>query len=149
MAVIKNESLPVPALLKELIRDGKWSQPPDELVARAFPMIADAMYFFEDDALMLGAEFDYALEKPSLVERFRVYRGSNADVARDLPWLDLDMARVIAINRVPGEDAAIALDYRNDIGNPRVVASAWSTDGAHWVEAYPTFEAMASALQLL
>jgi hypothetical protein len=40
-----------------------------------------------------------------------VVRGSVTGPS-DLPWLDIEQAFNIAVNRRPGDDVAIALDYR-------------------------------------
>jgi hypothetical protein len=69
----------------------------------------------------------------------------------DLPWLDVERAFVVAVNRVPGDDVAIALDYRGYSSDPRVVASDFWTDphqGA-WRIVAPTLGTFAEALGLL
>jgi hypothetical protein len=46
----------------------------------------------------------------------------------DLPWLDVEQAFNIAVNRRLGDDVAIALDHRTDPSDPRVVGSdAWTS----------------------
>jgi hypothetical protein len=86
---------------------------------------------------------------------FHVVRGSVAGPV-DLPWLDVEQAFDIAVNRRPGDDVSIALDYRTDPSDPRVVGSdAWT--GQHqtgqfqyvWREVAPTFSAFAEALGLV
>ena len=72
------------------------------------------------------------------------------------PWLDVEQALNIAVNRRPGDDVAIALDYRTGLSDPRVVGSdAWT--GQHetgqfryvWREVAPAFSVFAEALGLL
>jgi hypothetical protein len=86
---------------------------------------------------------------------FHVVRGSVVGPG-DLPWLDVEQAVNIAVNKRPGDDVAIALDYRTDPSDPRVVGSdAWT--GHHetgrfqyvWREVAPSFSAFAEALGLL
>ena len=44
-----------------------------------------------------------------------------------LPWLDAGLALCIAVDRAPGDEVAIVLDYRGELRAPMVVASdAWS-----------------------
>jgi hypothetical protein len=81
---------------------------------------------------------------------FRVVRGSAVGRPVDEPWLDAERAFVIAVNRWPGDDVAIALDYRTDPADPRVVASDWWTDPRRcaWRIVTPTFSAFTRALGL-
>ena len=65
---------------------------------------------------------------------FRIAHGSAG-----LPWLDPKKAVFIAVNRMPGDDVAIALDYRTGPTTPRVVASRWDDTGSSWFEVAPTF----------
>jgi hypothetical protein len=85
-------------------------------------------------------------------ELFREVRGSVAG-AVELPWLDVELAFLIAVNRVPGDDVAIALDYRGDPSDPRVVASDFWTEPeplrCAWRIVAPTLSAFADALGLL
>src|SRR5262249_60155296 len=80
---------------------------------------------------------------------FHVTRGSVAGPIR-LPWLDAELAVLIAVNRHAGGDVAIALDYRNDARDPAVVASdawTWTYPSAYlWRPVAPTFEAFAAML---
>jgi hypothetical protein len=68
----------------------------------------------------------------------------------ELPWLDPELAVLIAVNRDPGDDIAVALDYRSDAVEPRVVASDFWTDPRHcsWRLVTPTFTGFAAALGL-
>lgn len=61
-----------------------------------------------------------------------------------LPWLDVDKAFLVAVNKHPGDDVAIALDYRTDSIHPRVVASDfWTEPGiCSWREVTSTFSAL-------
>ena len=68
-------------------------------------------------------------------------RGSTSAVPICLPWLDVEMAILVAVNRFPGDDLGIALDYRTDTADPRVVASDWDPGpgGCRWREVAPSF----------
>jgi hypothetical protein len=64
------------------------------------------------------------------------------------PWLDAELAFLIVVNRIPGDDVAIALDYRSDAAAPAVIASdVWTNPSSHlWRPVAPTFEAFATML---
>lgn len=72
------------------------------------------------------------------------------NLADFLPWLDAEQAILIAVNRNPGDDVAIALDYRQDAVDPRIVASHWDKNvkGAPWEEIAPSFSAFVEKLRL-
>ena len=61
---------------------------------------------------------------------FRMACGT-AEEPLQLPWLDALQAVFIAVNRVIGDDLTIALDYRTDPLDPRVVASDWPPGRSH------------------
>jgi hypothetical protein len=68
-----------------------------------------------------------------------------------MSWLDLDQAVFIAECRYAGDDTAIALDYRTDPADPRVVATDLATlDHRHlsWRQVTPTFSEFIDVLQL-
>lgn len=52
-----------------------------------------------------------------------VARGGSQETPVELPWLDVEQAFFIAVNRVPGDDVGLARDYRTDAHDPRVVGS--------------------------
>jgi hypothetical protein len=53
----------------------------------------------------------------------------------------------IAVCRFAGDDTAIALDYRTDAADPRVVASAYDEAlGYRWLEVAPSFSAFVERL---
>jgi hypothetical protein len=70
---------------------------------------------------------------------FRMVHGRTAGRSLDLSWLDLDYAVFLC----GGDEEFIALDYRTDVRDPRVVATDWSLaanqGGVQWREAAPTF----------
>lgn len=52
----------------------------------------------------------------------------------------------IAINRIPGDDIAIALDYRTSMTDPRVIGTEWidgTNCGCFWREISSSFTALA------
>ena len=84
---------------------------------------------------------NFIADDPKLSHVFRMVRGSKSVEPICLPWLDVELAVFVAINRVPGDDLGIALDYRTGAADPRVVASDWQpgAKGCHWREVAPTF----------
>jgi hypothetical protein len=79
---------------------------------------------------------------------FRALRGGRERQSVDLPWLDVEQAVLIAVNRNPGDDVALALDYRTSTADPRVVASDFWTDPRQcpWRTVTPTFTEFVSRL---
>ena len=80
---------------------------------------------------------------------FRLARGSAAAGPVELPWLDVERAVLIAVNRIPGDDVAVALDYRTSGSDPQVVGDFWT--GSHqcaWRTVAPAFSAFTTALNL-
>jgi hypothetical protein len=66
----------------------------------------------------------------------------------ELPWLDVEHAILVAVCRYAGDDTAIALDYRTDPADPRVVGSdIWTIRHQYrWRTIASTFSAFAEAL---
>jgi hypothetical protein len=58
---------------------------------------------------------------------------------------------LIAVNRILGEDVAMALDYRTDAADPQVVASDCWTDPQQcsWRIVTPTFSQLVEILRLV
>lgn len=99
---------------------------------------------------------DGSADDPRGSALFHVIRGSVVGPG-DLPWLDVEQAFNIAVNRRAGDDVAIALDYRTDPSDPRVVGSdTWTSrrqPGGRvqyvWRQVAPSFSVFAQALGLL
>lgn len=123
---------------------GRWRQPSDALLADVVPFLRDPVDFCLTEAQLRFNWCAQLVEFPS----FRLYRG-NKSAERPLPWLDADKQVFIAINRIPGDDVAIALDYRTSFADPHVVASEWSDDGfSNWRKVSSTFSAFFAAVRL-
>ena len=80
---------------------------------------------------------------------FHEVRGSKQLAPVDLPWLDAEKAVFIAVNQIPDDDIAIALDYRTDRSDPRVVASEWVENpcGCIWREVAGSFSEFMQQLE--
>ncbi|GAA3809791.1 hypothetical protein ACFS5L_44390 [Streptomyces phyllanthi] len=93
---------------------------------------------------------DMFADDPRSSELFREVRGSSHRAPVELPWLDVEQAVLIAVNRVPGDDVALALDYRTSPSDPRVVGSDFWTNPrqCEWRVVTPGFSSFAQALGL-
>ncbi|SRR5258706_15439178 len=133
-------TLILPPLLIELMNTGRWKQPSDEKIKQVIPFLQEPVDFLLDIDSIQRESTGILADIPKMSELFHVYRGSKIS-ARELPWLDVDKALFIAVNRIAGADIAIALDYRTGLEDLRVVASDWwSGDPTHyWKEAENRF----------
>lgn len=146
--------LVLPALLAELLASGHWQHPGDEVLHEALPWFEDPVDFLSGPDLMEreSRSLDMYADDERASRIFHVTRGSVAGPVW-LPWLDAETAVLIAVNRRAGDDVAIVLDYRNDAGDPAVVASdawTWTYPSAYlWRPVAPTFEAFAAMLGIM
>ena len=142
--------LPLPVLLIELMASGDWPTQDDTRLRAIMPWFEDPLDLIADVHQMRreSASLDWMTDDGATAELFRQARGSQATDLVELPWLDADLAVLIGVNRNPGDDVALALDYRNGSDDPRVVASDWWTDSRRcaWRVVAPTFSAFVAAL---
>ncbi|RVX41773.1 S1 RNA binding family protein [Nonomuraea polychroma] len=142
--------LPLPVLLLELLAAGGWPPPGDAALSAVMPWFEDPVDVLTDVDQMRreSRALDWMSEDPATADHFRLARGGQSTDLVELPWLDTDLAVLIAVNRRPGDDVAIALDYRRGSGDPAVVASDWWTDPQQcaWRVVAPTFSAFAATL---
>ncbi|MFG3039356.1 hypothetical protein ACGFYZ_20925 [Streptomyces sp. NPDC048330] len=143
--------LVLPPQLTSLIDRGLWKHPGDAVLAAAIPWFEDSLHFVSSPEQMgyQSQSMDLFADDPSYAF-FREARGSKATAPLELPWLDVEQAFFIAVNRNPGDDVAVALDYRTDPSDPRVVGSDFWTDPllCHWRVIAPTFSAFVTSLGL-
>ncbi len=141
--------LPVPALLADLLASGRWQHPGDDVVRDVLPWFQDPLDFLSSAEGMQreSQSLDVCADSERSSRIFHIGHGSVAGPLR-LPWLDAELAFFIAVNRHPGDDVAIALDYRSDTGSPAVVASdAWTHQSDYlWKLVAPNFETFANML---
>jgi hypothetical protein len=132
-------NLPLPKMLSDLFEAGNWKHPGDRVLFKKVPFIKEPLVFL---GLTEAQERNYsALMGDNEIENetFSEYRGSLVD-ERGLPWLDIEKARIIACNKIPGDDIAIVLDYRKSKNDPRVVGTEWlKEDKLIWREICPSF----------
>jgi hypothetical protein len=116
------------------------------------PWFKDPLHFLDSVQAMERESNSLAFltDDEASARLFRQTRGTGQVSPVDLPWLDVDKAFLVAVNERPGDDVAIALDYRTDYTDPRVVASDFWTDPriCSWREVTPTFSALVGAFGL-
>lgn len=120
--------LALPGQLGHLLASGLWQHPGDHMLHTALPWFESPVDFLTSTECMEREtqSLDMFAQDDRSAQIFHVTRGSTAG-PKDLPWLDAESAILIAVNRVPGDDVAIALDYRPNAADPAVVASdAWT-----------------------
>jgi hypothetical protein len=86
-------------------------------------------------------------DDPPYRQRFHLMPGSQTSSLVEPPWLDVEKAVLIAVNRDLGDDVAIALDYREDPEEWRR-AIGWRMAGALRGEIARSFSAFAQALRV-
>lgn len=138
--------LPLPSLLIEMLHSGRWLHPGDEALKRLIPFLNEPIIFLKSVESMRRESPKHFAGDLAMARTFRFV--DNPNEASDLPWLDVHRAVFIAVNRVPGDDVAIALDYRTDATIPRIVASDWGDGktGCRWREVAPSFAAFVARL---
>lgn len=141
-----------PPLLIDMLVAGAWRHPGDAVMRKSIPWFEGPLVFLTslDHMRRESRSLDMFADDDPSSEVFREVRGSVAGPV-DLPWLDVERAFLVAVNRIPGDDVAIALDYRSVPADPRVVASDFWTDPHQcaWRIVALTFGSFAEALGLL
>jgi hypothetical protein len=144
--------LVLPDLLGELLASGRWQHPGGDILREVMPWFQDPLDFLSsvDQIRWESQSLDLFADSSRSSELFREARGSVTGCL-DLPWLDVELAVLVAVNQRPGDDVAIALDYRTDPSDPRVVGSDFWTDPERctWRMIAPTFTGFVTALGLL
>jgi hypothetical protein len=152
MTEVMVRGLPLPSLLTDMLTDGRWRHPGDAALRDLVPWFESPLAFLASANQMdqESAALDMFADDELSSQLFRTMRGSVHSEAVELPWLDTERAVLIAVNSIPGDDVAVALDYRQDHGNPRVVASDFWTDPKQcsWRIVAASFAAFATGLGL-
>lgn len=139
--------LPLPTTLIEMIESGRWVHPGDDVMLAKIPFIRNPLVF-------LGSKDSMLFESGPLMgpdeienETFSEYCGSELS-ERALPWIDVEQTLFIIVNKWPGDDVGIALDYRTG-NSPRVVGGDWiSGNRCVYREISPSFDAFVELLRL-
>jgi hypothetical protein len=142
--------LPLPPLLVALLEQNRWHHPGDDVIRKLIPFLREPVDFLKPERLRWSESQCFIADDPRLSPIFHEVRGSQQRTPVHLPWLDIEHALFIAENRVPGDDVGIALDYRTNMRDPRVVASDWwsGPGGCLWQEVAPTFSQFVQQLGL-
>ncbi|MFF5234382.1 hypothetical protein [Dactylosporangium sp. NPDC000521] len=144
--------LAVPSALVVLMEAGAWRDPDPAALHEVMPWFADPLVFLTSIEWMRreNRSLDLFPRQASLSALFRTARGSRTAGRVELPWLDVEQAILIAVNRNPGDDVAVALDLRTSPADPAVVASDFWSDPrqCHWRPVTPTFTEFATRLHL-
>ncbi|MFJ4848642.1 MULTISPECIES: hypothetical protein [unclassified Streptomyces] len=128
-----------------------WRSPGDAVLAKAVPWFEDSLAVVSNpEQMTYASQFLDLLADDPHSDYFSVGRGIHASAPLELPWLDADQAVLIAITRNPGDDGALALDYRTDHSNPRVVGSDFWTnpDRCQWRVVAPAFSDFVTSVGL-
>lgn len=142
-------ALPMPERLVALIRQRQWVHPGDARLREFIPFLVDPIDFLMSPAVMARESRWELADDSRLSTVFHVVRGSRLAEPVELPWLDADRSFFVAVNRCPGDDVGVALDYRTDADDPRVVAADWgSGQSCIWREVAPTFSEFVQLLGL-
>jgi hypothetical protein len=149
MSRLAVNGLLMPELLVALIRDGHWVHPGDARLREVIPFLVDPVDFLNTPEAMTFESSGHLADDPLFSAVFHSVRGSRVVEPVELPWLDADRSFFVAVNRWGGDDVGIALDYRTDVLDPRVVANDWGSGrGCLWREVAPTFSAFVLLLGL-
>jgi len=144
----KLRELPLPPLLVEMIDNGRWVHPGDEVMLAKIPFIHDQLDFIGSKDRMLLVSDPVMDPDEAEDEYYSEYMGSQSSV-RDLPWIDVEQTLFIICNRSPGADVGIALDYRSGKDSPRVIGEDWHSGGnCIYREISPSFDAFVELLGL-
>jgi hypothetical protein len=142
--------LQLPPLFVQLLQEGRWRHPGDERLCQLIPFLHEPVDFLTVVESMRRESRGSLADEPSMATVFHMARASKSEESVCLPWLNVEQAVFVAVNRFPGDDLAIALDYRTDQENPRVVANNWHSGvrGCVWREVAPTFAVFSRLLGL-
>lgn len=146
--------LPLPMLLISLLQEDKWRYPGPTAMNEVIPYevgpIDLPIRFYSLEMIRFEtAQHLRMFEYPQTSDIFHLYCGSAASERPiELPWLDIEKSLFIAGSEVIGDDIEIALDYRMNHDDPRVVAPAWRSEGCLWTEVTPTFTEFVERLGL-
>ncbi len=124
-----------------------WHHPGSQVIAQATPFFTTTVDFIESIDEMRQATSCY--EFVECADGAQVFDSRMVSLNADLPWLDTSKMLVLAESHSSEPHAVIALDYRMDTENPRVVASEESHNKqAFWEEIAPTFEAFVQKIEI-
>jgi hypothetical protein len=136
--------LPLPKLLMEMLEQGRWKHPGDEVLRSLIPGLYEPTH---DPVDFLQSVDSIARNSPNgpiggkeMMNTYKEKRGSGGAVP-ELPWVDVEKRLLVAVCKWPGDDVGIALDYRTSVTDPSVVALCYGGDGIgfYWTRVSDSF----------
>src|SRR4051794_22953722 len=93
--------LTLPALLTELLREGRWRHPGDDALHHLMPWFESPLAFLNRIEWIRSESRTLTLftDDPRSSQLFRELRGSASAELNPLTWLDVEQAVLIAVNR--------------------------------------------------
>lgn len=129
------------------MQNGKWLTPSDEVMRRVVHTIEHPLELLSQEQMVL--ESDPSQVSDPEWSRYANEVRDHPDRLSRLPWRNVDLSVIIAVNRVAGPDDAVALDYRHSRTNPSVIATEWGQEAISWRLLYIDFDQFAAALGLI
>jgi hypothetical protein len=143
--------LPLPPQFLQLLESGRWRHPGEQSLRRLIPFLREPVDFLTSIEAIRQTSTAFAdlARYPRDAEVYHIARGSKSAEPIRLPWLDVELAVFAAVNRFPGDDLGIVLDYRTGKTSPRVVANDWDEGpgGCVWREVAWSFSEFAGMLE--
>jgi hypothetical protein len=139
------KTLPLPMELTRLIERGLWPRDSKEALSQNVrPWISESSVrrFAPEESKV------YLYPPPFCTVRVEMESPKHsfwADPRSAVQEINPDLTMIIGDFGL-GSDAPIALDYRQQVDEPRVIRLRWAPEGNHWVEAAPTFAEFAAHL---
>src|SRR5579859_899777 len=89
--------LSLPKLLIDLLQNGKWQHPGEEVIRSVIPFLHDPVIIRSLDGMRFDSSGHLA-DNPDDSALFHEVRGSKHQGVVELPWLDVEQAVLIAVN---------------------------------------------------
>jgi hypothetical protein len=114
---------------------------------RVVPSIDERLVFIQSEAWILRESEGHAADGEH-ASAFKEYRGSRSDHDLGLPWRDVEQSLLVIVAEMAGADVAVALDFRPNTTDPRVIATAWrgKPEAIDWFEVAPSFSSFLRAV---
>jgi hypothetical protein len=146
----KINGLPLPQLLQDLMKQGRWKLPQDTTILKQMTdaLFAEGFVFLDIGGMQLENE-NYPIHLGQDSELANIYHLTSSSIANNLiddEILNIDKSVLIVVN---WSEEAIALDYRFSDSNP-IVKTSVCKDGyfTKWKTITPDFNSFASLLKL-
>ena len=144
-------TLKIPKLLRPLIYTNRWLHPGHDKLKEAVPFIRDPIEFPGPNYSMDFSSLSLSGQEEPESHMFFEYRSTKTCDNRDLPWIDIDLSIFVVVNKIPGDDVGLVMDYRTNHDDPRVVGNDWHSkhNGCIWREVAPSFTSFCELLGIL